>query len=235
MNIWKILEMEPTNDLKELKKSYAKLIAKYHPEEFPEKFQEIHLAYTKALDLLKEEVMIKRVNIGDIKTDMNNIFLGEINEETKKVGILLDEIDEGTEKVDIQYVEHIIKDITWASGGLNPRKVYTFFKKEEFVEIRYNSFFIQRFCTSLRIYGMIGYKMDMKFLDLIEEMFSDTYIGNVDYEANQQINIEIRELRYKYPHAKAGRQFDVTFILLVLTGILLFFLFSFIVLLVDLK
>lgn len=49
--IFEILEIEPTNEEKEIKKAYAKLVKKYHPEEYPEKWKEIHEAYKMALDL----------------------------------------------------------------------------------------------------------------------------------------------------------------------------------------
>ncbi len=48
-DIFAILETEPTEDKKEIKKAYAKLVKKYHPEEYPEKWKEIHDAYEAAL------------------------------------------------------------------------------------------------------------------------------------------------------------------------------------------
>ena len=41
---FKVLGIEPTSDKKQIKKVYAKLAARYHPEEYPEKWQEIHEA-----------------------------------------------------------------------------------------------------------------------------------------------------------------------------------------------
>ena len=46
---FKVLGIEPTSDKKQLKKAYAKLAARYHPEEYPEKWQEIHEAYEAAI------------------------------------------------------------------------------------------------------------------------------------------------------------------------------------------
>lgn len=48
-NIFAILEIEPTKDKKVIKKAYAKLVKKYHPEEYPEKWKEIHEAYEAAI------------------------------------------------------------------------------------------------------------------------------------------------------------------------------------------
>ena len=46
---FKVLGIEPTSDKKQIKKAYAKLAARYHPEEYPEKWQEIHEAYEAAI------------------------------------------------------------------------------------------------------------------------------------------------------------------------------------------
>lgn len=54
-DIWSLLDIEPTSDIKKIKRAYAKQAAKYHPEEFPEKFQQIHQAYETALRLAKSE------------------------------------------------------------------------------------------------------------------------------------------------------------------------------------
>ncbi|MDD3218130.1 MAG: hypothetical protein PHC41_05725 [Lachnospiraceae bacterium] len=51
--IWKTLNLEPTNNVRAIKRAYAKQITLYHPEEYPEKFQEIHAAYELALEWAK--------------------------------------------------------------------------------------------------------------------------------------------------------------------------------------
>lgn len=45
MNIWEILGIPQTNDARTIKRAYAKLLAKYHPEEHPKRFEEIQQAY----------------------------------------------------------------------------------------------------------------------------------------------------------------------------------------------
>jgi len=49
LNIWATLGLDPTDNPREIKRAYAKMLAQYHPEEHPEKFEEIHWAYTLAL------------------------------------------------------------------------------------------------------------------------------------------------------------------------------------------
>jgi uncharacterized RDD family membrane protein YckC len=49
---WDILAIDETDDKKAIKKAYAVLIKQYKPDEYPEKFQEIHDAYQFALQTL---------------------------------------------------------------------------------------------------------------------------------------------------------------------------------------
>lgn len=54
-NVFQILEIEPTDDVRLIKKAYAGLVKKYHPEEYPEKWQEIHDAYETALKIAEQK------------------------------------------------------------------------------------------------------------------------------------------------------------------------------------
>lgn len=49
MSIWSTLGIEPTKDKRKIKRAYAKMAARYHPEEQPEKFQEVYNAYEQAV------------------------------------------------------------------------------------------------------------------------------------------------------------------------------------------
>lgn len=49
MNIWETLGIEPTTDVKLIRRRYAELVRIYHPEDQPEIYQEIVEAYQKAL------------------------------------------------------------------------------------------------------------------------------------------------------------------------------------------
>ena len=60
MNCWEILGLTEDADLREIKKAYASLVQKYHPEEQPEMYQKIYGAYQAAL------LMKKRKQSGDI-------------------------------------------------------------------------------------------------------------------------------------------------------------------------
>ncbi len=49
MNCYEVLNIEPTNDIKTIKKAYAKRSREFHPEERPEEFQVLHDAYEEAI------------------------------------------------------------------------------------------------------------------------------------------------------------------------------------------
>ena len=55
MDIYQVLGISPTKDKKVIRKAYAGLIRKYHPEEHPEKWKEIHDAYTIAMQRADQE------------------------------------------------------------------------------------------------------------------------------------------------------------------------------------
>ena len=55
MDIYQVLGISPTRDKKIIRKAYAGLIRKYHPEEHPEKWKEIHDAYTMAMQRADED------------------------------------------------------------------------------------------------------------------------------------------------------------------------------------
>jgi len=55
MDIYQVLGISPTRDKKIIRKAYAGLIRKYHPEEHPEKWKEIHDTYTIAMQRADQE------------------------------------------------------------------------------------------------------------------------------------------------------------------------------------
>ena len=49
MSLWNLLEIEPTEDIKTIKRAYSKKLKVYHPEDDPEGFQKLREAYDFAL------------------------------------------------------------------------------------------------------------------------------------------------------------------------------------------
>lgn len=73
MNCWTILQIEPTKDLKKIKHAYAVLTKQYHPEDNPEKFEEIQEAYQRAVAYAKDnrQVLINpNIPLSDSQKDM---------------------------------------------------------------------------------------------------------------------------------------------------------------------
>ena len=56
---WKILGIEPTQSEKEIKKAYSTLARQCHPEEKPEEFERLSVAYKAALSYVKRLVVIE--------------------------------------------------------------------------------------------------------------------------------------------------------------------------------
>ena len=48
-SFWSVLGIEPTDDIRAIKRAYTALAHKISPEDEPEKFREIHDAYKSAL------------------------------------------------------------------------------------------------------------------------------------------------------------------------------------------
>ncbi len=74
MDVWEILAIERTNNLKEIKQAYAKKLKVTRPDEHPEKFQELHIAYKAAIDQSKSEWQ----GAESINETQDNNFHGEV-------------------------------------------------------------------------------------------------------------------------------------------------------------
>ncbi len=73
MNCWTILQIEPTKDLKKIKHAYAVLTKQYHPEDNPEKFEEIQEAYQRAVAYAKDNSLVSlnpNIPLPDSQMDM---------------------------------------------------------------------------------------------------------------------------------------------------------------------
>ena len=51
---FRVLGIAPVKDRKIIKKAYASLVKQYHPDDYPEKWKELHDAYEIALIYAKE-------------------------------------------------------------------------------------------------------------------------------------------------------------------------------------
>jgi len=54
MNPWTLLQIDPTDDSRAIKRAYAKLLKQHRPDEDPDGFQRLHQAYKQALALAEQ-------------------------------------------------------------------------------------------------------------------------------------------------------------------------------------
>lgn len=75
--MWEVLGITATHDIKKIKRAYAKMLTKYHPEDNPEKFLEIQEAYKYAIRYAK--------NSNDYNYDGNkNIAFPKVTEKKEE-------------------------------------------------------------------------------------------------------------------------------------------------------
>lgn len=89
MDIWGILEIEPTEEVGAIKKAYAKKLKLHHPEEDPTGYQILREAYDKALKLAKNKKVISyetsfelendAISTEEIYKDIESRKLNEVN------------------------------------------------------------------------------------------------------------------------------------------------------------
>lgn len=96
MNVFEILEISPTDDKREIKKAYARLVKKYHPEEHPQEWKNIHDAYLAALKMSDCSAGIPSqtisVSVPDIKKPEERVI-------EEKQDSLQDEIDKHLQRI----------------------------------------------------------------------------------------------------------------------------------------
>lgn len=177
MNIWEILGIEPTDDMRMIKRAYAKKCKIYHPETHPEEFQLLHQSYKKALTMIRsdkedeeypekvesEGYAIPKTSVDLIpmvkKIERLPIQIPVENKEPSEVEVRKKENKEYLEQLERLGEAHkrkeIPKDIHAYFGwmlenefGQKPWKKYVFGK--EFLDKQYDTEFIERFSD---IYG----------------------------------------------------------------------------------
>lgn len=163
-NVFAVLEIEPTKDKKEIKKAYAKLVRKYHPEEYPEQWEKIHHAYESALHFAEndkenvEESSVLHVDTEEktekspvlvLKTGKNKqqtrqYLLEQSSSEILEMNILFENIsqlsnEQQEQKVEIwrQEIQKAIDEIKRMSEKkqLNPDEWKNFFGQHDILSI----------------------------------------------------------------------------------------------------
>lgn len=142
MTVWEILNIEPTQDKKAIRKAYAILSKQYHPEENPEKFQEIYQAYQQALQL------IVSANKGeDIRREQTISGVASSDEEENKSSSLLDRLEKQEQEKKRKIwqdgpMDVLIELFSSAKTRNKQQKWQEFFLSDKFLEYQFNTVFV---------------------------------------------------------------------------------------------
>lgn len=202
MECFKILNIEPTDNIKEIKKAYSSLLKKYHPEEYPEEFTKIHQAYVDALAYAKNKDEITQNLINDHLKDNIESNHEEVLEEKFKLVENYERVYTEKEEQIHQYIQMIIDEYK-KSFGIQ-KKWYT---HPTFIKYRYDSLFIQQYIRLIDsgLYDKINVP-EKKFLKKIHKKH---------YFYNRKSKKEYKEL---YMHLKSSvykRQPSIIFVMIM--------------------
>lgn len=130
MSLYKILELEPSASIDDIKKNYRKLSKKYHPDKCKEKnsinkFYQINSAYEILLDekSRKEYLMLNKENKSLFQDFLEKVLNNNLDTESlEQYGINLS-------KNDYQYLQSNLYNVI---NSLNFKEIINFFKSGEF-------------------------------------------------------------------------------------------------------
>lgn len=102
MTCWHILSIEPTTNIKDIKRAYSKLLKKYNPEDNPKEYQELREAYDKAINLAKYPINELQDTIA---ADSNNEIVNEEVPLSTEIVVNKNPIDDFMTKVNEIYFD----------------------------------------------------------------------------------------------------------------------------------
>ena len=168
-NIFAILEIEPTYEEREIKKAYAKLVKRYHPEEYPEKWKEIHEAYEVALALAQRRrgQVFNSFSVADNAEVERPV--AQSSEESDELNSLFNNIgtlSKEQQEQDKEAYEKELQEVLRSFGKISDKKKLD--RKE------WENFFSKK--------GRLPYICNREFLKMLGECLSDRKIDNGMYQ-----------------------------------------------------
>lgn len=187
MDIWGLLEISPTKDIKIIKKAYAEKVKLYHPEDNPKMFSRIHEAYLAAVEYAKNSSLEKEITYSyTADTKQNNQYSSQYHQDfdyAKEYRNQSNSADENSEQDDIYgpLIDKSIKDY------------YNIVKKEidDFMTLlaseshrltNTNEFLLLDYMLRYEVF--IKYKDHPYMLSLLEQLIKTDIINNRDILAS---------------------------------------------------
>lgn len=149
LKAYEILELDEDASIEDIKQAYARLSKQYHPEEYPEKFQSLHEAYSILVKNNHHHHRHSTVSIPQMKKKSIQAYEKEIerNVETKELDF--DEVENQTIEQEKQRLHVItVQALEEFRTLLQPpycyqlKKFKEFFHNEKYVEIIRNDEFV---------------------------------------------------------------------------------------------
>jgi len=169
MDIWDLLGISPTNDIKQIKKAYSVKLKIYHPEEHPEMFSKLNEAYNFAISYAKGNSVIQQ-NSSYIQT--NNPFSSQLeNDIFQKT----DDIKDENSNENSEYSNVIMNSISdyMSSCYFEIDKIIANFELEARQVSIYNK--TQRIDNLLQTEGFNQYKDHPYMLQKLVEFLKNNY------------------------------------------------------------
>ncbi len=92
MNCWQVLGIDPTDNMREIKRAYAAKSKLVHPEEHPEEFRDLHDAYEMALNISKDMAAYYKYSGESDEEKTRRLLPENEHEDTTDSGRAIDEI-----------------------------------------------------------------------------------------------------------------------------------------------
>lgn len=210
MDCFEILGIEPTNNIRIIKKAYSLLLKRYHPEEYPEEFKKIHQAYEEALLYARnvqdndiEELYIQDKDLADdvIKNTETKNF------ETKFKKVEEYEIRYTQKEIDIAHLIEMMELQKIEFGS--PQK--TIFNTLLFLKYCFDPLFIEKYIQAIHdgLYDQLN-SIEIKRLSRVHKKL---YFSNMMKKREYQ---SLYNTLYPYLFNKIGQGKELIIFILIL-------------------
>ena len=227
MDIWKILDIDPTRELKAIKKAYARLSVKYPPEEHPEEFRTLNGAYHAAGKYAKGNLMAQTIPV------LSPAVVSPVSEKEKNTSSQAPEedmpdfellIEQGQKKAqeesrcEIDAGLSCVKNLCLKTKKQRLKTLNLFLQSDFFAEFHQDPYFISQFIHILK-----RCPMDSTVNHLIKGGYTSAFF-TADGELSCQSLFDFLDKRIK--HDSRVRSFITFGIVLIALGAMMVYHFT---------